>query len=118
MGGLLEAPNLKNRAPASTGARFLQNRRFRKVFEKCLILASFSEVKTTKYRETMLVNCNNRLSTLDGKEIDHRQRDALIRFAQHRMNKKKRMKAQRQDNGANHPQYSRQPLAQNQQRNY
>ena len=74
--------------------------------------------KTTKYRETMLVNCNNRLSTLDGKEIDHRQRDALIRFAQHRMNKKKRMKAQRQDNGANHPQHSRQPLAQNQQRNY
>ena len=54
----------------------------------------------------MLVNCNNRLSALDGKEIDHRQRDALIRFAQHRMNKKKRMKAQRQDNGANHPQHS------------
>ena len=73
--------------------------------------------KTTKYRETMLVNCNNRLSTLDGKEIDHRQRDALIRFAQHRMNKKKHMKAQR-ENDSNYSQHNRQPLAQNQQRNY
>ena len=74
--------------------------------------------KTVKYRETMLVNCNNRLSTLDGKEIDHRQRDALIRFAQHRMNKKKQMKAQRHINATDHPQHSRQPLAQNQKRHY
>ena len=33
------------------GARFLQNRRFRKTYQKSSILASFSEVKTTKNRE-------------------------------------------------------------------
>ena len=37
-----EASNLKNRALASTGARFLQNRCFQKVFETCSILVSFS----------------------------------------------------------------------------
>ena len=47
---IFEAPNLKNQALASTGARFLQNRRFRKMFEKSLILESFSEAKTTKFR--------------------------------------------------------------------
>ena len=31
---IFEAPNLKNQALASTGARFLQNRRFRKRFQK------------------------------------------------------------------------------------
>ena len=51
----LDVANLKNRAPASTGARFLQNRRFRKVFEKCSILVSFPEVKTTKNEENMML---------------------------------------------------------------
>ena len=36
---------------ASTGARFLQNRRFRKSSEQTLILESFSEAKTTQNRE-------------------------------------------------------------------
>ena len=42
-GRFFEAPNLKNWAPASTGARFLQNGRFRKSGEKSSILASFSD---------------------------------------------------------------------------
>ena len=44
----LEAPNLKNRALASTGARFLQNRRFRKRYEKNMILVQFLEAETQK----------------------------------------------------------------------
>ena len=51
----LDVANLKNRAPASTGARFLQNRRFRKVFENCSILVSFPEVKTTKNEENVML---------------------------------------------------------------
>ena len=47
---IFEAPNLKNRALASTGARFLQNRRFRKRYEKNMILASFLEAETQKIR--------------------------------------------------------------------
>ena len=49
-GLFLEAPHLKNQAPASTGARFLQNRRFPKKLEKPSILAPFSEVKSKKIR--------------------------------------------------------------------
>ena len=47
---IFEAPNLKNRALASTGARFLQNRRFRKRYEKNMILASFLEAEAKKIR--------------------------------------------------------------------
>jgi protein phosphatase 1 regulatory subunit 42 len=83
--------------------------------------------KTTKYRETMLINCNNRLSFLDGKEIDRKQRDALIRFAQHRLNRRKQKKApqQQQHPGDKQQQYHhngqqmhRQPLAANQHHQY
>ena len=42
----LEAPNLKNPAPVSTGARFLQIRCFLKSCEQLLILASFFDAKT------------------------------------------------------------------------
>ena len=45
----LEAPNLKNRALASTGARFLQNRRFQKMIKKRSILDPFWDAKTTKF---------------------------------------------------------------------
>ena len=45
-----EAPNLKNRALASTGAWFLQNRRFRKRYEKNIILALFFEAEAKKIR--------------------------------------------------------------------
>ena len=47
---IFEAPNLKNRALASTGARFLQNQRFLKRYEKSMILASFLEAKAKKIR--------------------------------------------------------------------
>ena len=47
----LKAPNLKNSNFASTGARFLQNRRFRKSIEKISILGSFSKAKAMKNRE-------------------------------------------------------------------
>ena len=47
-GGFLEARNLKNSNFASTGARFLQNWRVRKMFEKSLNLVWFLEPKTTK----------------------------------------------------------------------
>ena len=51
----LEAPNLENHALASTGARFSQNRRFRKISKKNSISAPFSEVKTSKNQETMVL---------------------------------------------------------------
>merc|ERR1712216_1034564 len=51
----LEAPNLKNHALASTGARFSQNRRFREISKKNVISASFSEVKTSKNQETIML---------------------------------------------------------------
>ena len=44
----LEAPNLKNRALASTGARFLQNRRFQKMIKKQSIFDPFLDAKTMK----------------------------------------------------------------------
>ena len=40
---------------ASTGARFSQNRRFRNKCEKTAILESFSEAKTKKNREKMVL---------------------------------------------------------------
>ena len=43
---ILDAPSLKNRALASTGARYLQNRRFRKRYEQSLIWAPFSDAET------------------------------------------------------------------------
>lgn len=85
------------------------------------IFTSNPVCKTTKYRETMLINCNNRLSYLDGKEIDRKQRDALIRFAKHRLNKKKQKKVRAQQQGQQQQfqqQQARQPLAANQQRRY
>ena len=45
----LEAPNLKNRALASTGARILQNRRFQKMIKKRSILDPFWDAKPTKF---------------------------------------------------------------------
>ena len=47
---IFEAPNLKNRALASTGARFLQNRRFRKRYETNIILALFFKAEAKKIR--------------------------------------------------------------------
>ena len=47
---IIEARNLKNRALASMGAQFLQNRRFRKSYEKYMILASFLEAEAKKIR--------------------------------------------------------------------
>ena len=41
LGGFLEARNLKNSNFASTGARFLQNRRLQEMFEKRWILGPF-----------------------------------------------------------------------------
>ena len=49
-GRFLEAPNPKNRAPASTGARFSQNRRFQNMIEKSSILEPFLDAKTMKIR--------------------------------------------------------------------
>ena len=49
--GFWEARNLKNSNFASTGARFLQNRRFRKSIEQISILESLSGAKTMKNRE-------------------------------------------------------------------
>ena len=48
LGRFFEAPNLENRALASTGTRFSQNRRFQKRFEKTSILALFLEAKPKK----------------------------------------------------------------------
>ena len=48
-----EARNVKNSNFASTGARFSQNRRFRKSSKKTLILASFSEAKMEKIRKKL-----------------------------------------------------------------
>ena len=45
-----EAPNLKNWALASTGARFLQNRRFRKRYEKAWFCSHFLEAEAKKIR--------------------------------------------------------------------
>ena len=47
---IFEAPNLKNRALASKGTRFLQNQRFRKSYEKNMMLASFLEAEAKKIR--------------------------------------------------------------------
>ena len=47
-GRFWEAPNPENMHGASTGARFSQNRRFRKSSEKTSILAPFSEAKIEK----------------------------------------------------------------------
>ena len=47
-GRFWEAPNPENMHGASTGARFSQNRRFRKSSEKTTILAPFSEAKIKK----------------------------------------------------------------------
>ena len=44
-----EAPNLKNRALASTGAWFLQNRCFQKRFEKCRFLLHIWKPKRRKF---------------------------------------------------------------------
>ena len=55
LGCFLEAPNPENMHGASTGARFSQNRRFRKSSEKTSILESFSEAKTMKNREKMVL---------------------------------------------------------------
>ena len=46
----LKARNLKNSNFVSTGARFLQNRRFQKMIEKRSILGSFLDAKTMKFR--------------------------------------------------------------------
>ena len=46
-----EARNLKNSNFASTGARFLQNRRFRKNSENVWLLVPFSEAETKKNQE-------------------------------------------------------------------
>ena len=53
---IFEAPKLKNRALASTRARFLQNRRFRKRYKKNMILDSFLKAKTQKIR--LKINSN------------------------------------------------------------
>ena len=50
LGRFFEAPNLENRALASTGTRFSQNRRFQKRFEKTSILVLFLEAKPKKIR--------------------------------------------------------------------
>ena len=55
LGRFLEAPNLENVHGAKARARFLQNRRFRKSIEKTSILAPFSEAKTEKNREKMVL---------------------------------------------------------------
>ena len=47
-----------------------------KELEKAIFTSN--PVQNYKYRETMLINCNSRLSYLDGKEIDRKQRDALM----------------------------------------
>ena len=46
----LKARNLKNSNFVSTGARFLQNRRFQKMFEKRSILGPFLDAKTMQFR--------------------------------------------------------------------
>ena len=46
----LKARNLKNSNFVSTGARFLQNRRFQKMIEKHLILDPFLDAKTMKFQ--------------------------------------------------------------------
>ena len=51
LGRFLEARNLKNSNFASTGARFLQNRRFRKNSENAWMLVPFSEAETKKNQE-------------------------------------------------------------------
>ena len=45
-----KAPNLKNRAPVSTGAQFLKNRRFPKTCEKTSIWGPFWEAKIDDFR--------------------------------------------------------------------
>ena len=50
----LEAPNLKNRALASTGARILQNRRFQKMIKKRSILDPFWDAKTMKIGQKLV----------------------------------------------------------------
>ena len=50
LGRFLKARNLKNSNFASTGARFLQNRCFRKIIEKLSILDFFSDAKTMKFQ--------------------------------------------------------------------
>ena len=54
-GRFLEAPNPENVHGATAGARFSQNRRFRKKNEKTSILESFSEAKTMKNRKKMVL---------------------------------------------------------------
>ncbi len=54
-GRFLEAPNPENVHGATAGARFSQNRRFRKKSEKTSILESFSEAKTMKNRKKMVL---------------------------------------------------------------
>ena len=54
-GGFPKARNLKNSNFVSTGAQFSQNRRFRKSNEKSSILEAFSEAKTEKNREKMVL---------------------------------------------------------------
>ena len=49
-----EARNVKNSNFASTGARFLQNRRVQKMFEKSLILGRILEAKTRKNQEKIV----------------------------------------------------------------
>jgi protein phosphatase 1 regulatory subunit 42 len=94
------------------------------------LIASLSEVKKVdlsgnpacrapKFRETLLINCSNRLQALNGKDIDMKQRDALIRFAQHRQQRSERKAAakqqqqlhQQQQGMPKHHHQQRQPLS-------
>ena len=52
--------------------------------------------RVPKYRETVLINCSASLQTLDSKDIDGKQRDALIRFAQHRQQRSRKPLGTRQ----------------------
>ena len=64
LGRFLEARNLKNSNFASTGARFLQNRRFRKNSENAWMLVPFSEAETKKNQEKHVLK-NMRFFNID-----------------------------------------------------
>ena len=55
LGGFLEAPKLENNGFPIGKLQISQNRRFRKKCEKTSILESFSEAKTTKNREKIVL---------------------------------------------------------------
>ena len=55
LGRFLEARNLKNSNFASTGARFLQNRRLQKRVEKSSMLARFLDAKATEHQKKIVL---------------------------------------------------------------